>query len=219
MLKVLGVSGSPIANSNTDRAVKSVLEATGLKTEFIKLSDFSIAPCKACLSCVKTNRCVINDDGILLAQKARDADALVVGCYTPYSSIDARTKAFLERLYPLRHIHGLMLGKPGGAVVTCGIPLDTTDNLPPSCDMAVSAIKFYMMEEGMNFVGSVKVLGNVPCVKCGNDENCKISGLKMIFGQDATVSSVGINQFEARPESVKAAKELGDKIKEALISK
>ena len=219
MLTVLGVSGSPINSSNTDRAVKAVLYATGLKTEFIKLSDYRIAPCNACLSCIKTNRCIIKDDGIWLAQKAREADALVVGCYTPYSSIDARTKAFLERLYPLRHIHGLMQGKPGGAVVTCGIPHDRVENFPPLCDMAVSAIKFYMMEEGMNFVGSVKVLGNVPCVRCGSDENCNFSGLKMIFGHEATVSSVGINQFEDQPESVKAALELGYNIKKALANK
>ena len=54
-MKVLGVSGSPIPNSNTDRAVKAVL-----------------------------------------AEKAKTADALVVGGYTPYSSLDAPTKAFQE---------------------------------------------------------------------------------------------------------------------------
>ena len=32
MKTVLGVSGSPIANSNTDRALKAVLEAPGLET-------------------------------------------------------------------------------------------------------------------------------------------------------------------------------------------
>ena len=73
MMKVLGVSGSPIKNSNTDRALKAVLDATGLETEFVKLTDYTIAPCKACLGCVKTNKCVIDDDGILMAQKAKEA--------------------------------------------------------------------------------------------------------------------------------------------------
>ncbi|BBO91981.1 hypothetical protein DSCOOX_51610 [Desulfosarcina ovata subsp. ovata] len=36
-MKVLGVSGSPIKNSNTDRALKAVLNATECETEFIKL--------------------------------------------------------------------------------------------------------------------------------------------------------------------------------------
>ena len=131
-MKVLGVSGSPIANSNTDRAVKMALEATGLDSEFIKLKDYTIAPCNACLGCVKINRCVnTQDDGIVLAEKAKEADALIIGCYTPYSSIDARTKAFLERLYTLCHIHGLMRNKPGGAIVTCAISAEHKV-LPPA---------------------------------------------------------------------------------------
>ena len=99
-MKVLGVSGSPIENSNTDRVLKKALESTGLQTEFIKLKEYKVAPCLACLGCVKTNRCVIEDDGIMLAEKAKTADAMIIAGFTPYSSLDARTKAFIERLYP-----------------------------------------------------------------------------------------------------------------------
>ncbi len=102
---------------------------------------------------VKTkDRCVnTRDDGIMLAEKAKEADALIIACYTPYSSVDALTKAFIERLYPLRHKHGFMAGKPGGAIVTCAVPA-TSKTLPPAGDMGVNAVMFYMMEEGMNFV-------------------------------------------------------------------
>ena len=80
-MKVLGVSGSPIYDSNTDRALKAALEATGLEAEFIKLVEYNITPCRACLGCVKTNRCVNDkDDGIFLAQKAKEADAMIVAC-------------------------------------------------------------------------------------------------------------------------------------------
>jgi multimeric flavodoxin WrbA len=216
-MKILGVSGSPVPNSNTDRAVKMALEATGGNSEFIKLKDYWVAPCNACLGCVKTNRCVnTKDDGIVLAEKVKEADALIIGCYTPYSSIDARTKAFLERLYPLRHIHGYMRGKPGGAIVTCAISAEH-QGLPPACDMAVKAIQFYMMEEGMNFLGAVKVTGNVPCIKCGKSKECTISGLEMLFGSEATVESVGINTFEEQPDVVKQVRELGRKIGDAIM--
>lgn len=43
---MLGISGSPVNNSNTDRLVKIVLEATGLDYEFIKLSEYDIHPCR-----------------------------------------------------------------------------------------------------------------------------------------------------------------------------
>ncbi len=125
-----------------------MLDATGCETEFVKLMDYSIEPCRACLGCVKTNICVIKDDGIELAEKAKAADALVIAGFTPYSMIDARTKAFIERLYPLRHIHGFMAGKPGGAVIASVMP-EGSDLLPPACQMGISAVQFYMMEEGM----------------------------------------------------------------------
>ena len=217
-MKILGVSGSPIENSNTDRAVKVVLEATGAETEFVKLSELEIEPCRACLGCVETNECVINDDGNLLAEKAKQADGLVVGGYTPYSSIDARTKAFLERLYPLRHKHGFMSGKSGVAVVTCAIPQDC-EGMPPACESGANSIFYYMMEEGMNFLGSVKIRGNIPCIRCGYGDTCEMAGLKMIFGPEATVDTVGVNTFEARPDTEKAARDLGAALREALKKK
>jgi len=217
-MNVLGVSGSPIKNSNTDRALQLALESTGLETELIKLVDYTIAPCRACLGCVETNRCVIEDDGILLAEKAKAADALLVAGFTPYSSLDARTKAFLERLYPLRHMHGYMAGKPGGAIITCAVP-DDNENLPPACDFGVNAIQFYMLEEGMDFVGEVRVRGNVPCIKCGHGDEDKMSAIKMLYGPEATVASVGVATFEDQPDAVKAAVELGQKIAAKLKAK
>jgi len=58
IMKVLGISGSPIKNSNTDRALKIVLESTSMKSEFIKLSDYNVGSCDACLGCIKTNKCI-----------------------------------------------------------------------------------------------------------------------------------------------------------------
>jgi multimeric flavodoxin WrbA len=96
--EVLGISGSPIPDSNTDRAVKCALEATGLSTDFVKLSDLRMEPCRACLGCKDTNKCVVEDDAQALAEKFRTAKAFVLGAYTPYSSLDARTKMFMERM-------------------------------------------------------------------------------------------------------------------------
>ena len=215
MKKVLGVSGSPITNSNTDRALKAVLEATGLLTEFVKLTDYTVAPCKACLGCVKTNRCVIKDDGILIAEKVKAADALVVAGFTPYSTLDSRTKAFIERLYPLRHQKGFMAGKPGAAVITSCVPEDNKQ-LPPAAEMGVNAVVFYMMEEGMQFVGALKVQGNVPCIRCGFGDECKMTGVKMLYGPMACVDSVGVKSFEEQPIAIRGAEDLGRKIAEAL---
>ncbi|MHA2168102.1 MAG: flavodoxin family protein, partial [Candidatus Hodarchaeales archaeon] len=111
--RILGISGSPVQNSNTDRAVKAVLQASGLKSEFIKLSEINVKPCKACKRCVPHNVCQVNDDFPLLAEKVKEAQALVFGVYCPYGMIDAYTKAFLERLWSMRHVNNLNRGKLG----------------------------------------------------------------------------------------------------------
>jgi len=217
-MKVLGVSGSPIKNSNTDRALKLALKSTGLETEFIKLSDYKVEPCRACLGCAKTNRCVIQDDGIALAEKAKEANALIIAGFTPCSSLDSRTKAFIERMYPLHHNHAFMAGKPGGAIITSAVPTDN-EMMPPAADFGINAIKFYMMEEAMDFVGEVRIMGNVPCIKCGMGNKCKTSGVKMMYGPEATVESVGCNAFENQLEAVEAAIQLGKDIANKLNSK
>ena len=142
-------------------------------------------------------------NGNRLAQKAKEADGLVAGGYTPYSSIDARTKSFLERLYPLRHKHGFMNGKPGIAVATCAITQDCA-GMPPACDNGANDISFYMMEEGMNFLGSGKIRGNIPCIRCGYGDVCQSAGLKMIFGENATVDSVGVSTAEKQDKGISA---------------
>ena len=208
-MKIIGVSGSPIKNSTTDRAVQMVLAATGVrKTEFFKLSDYTVSPCNGCLECITTNRCVIKDDGVMLAEKVFKADVLVIGGYTSYSSLDSRTKAFIERLYPLQHRYGLMAGKRGVAVVTCAFPPDR-EGLPSACANGLQAIKDYMHLVGMEWIGGVPIVGNMPCVNCG-EVQCQQSGLKILHGSDATLARVGVRSLEDDPDSIAALKKLGE---------
>lgn len=76
---------------------------------------------------------------------------------TPYASLDARTKSFLDRLWQLRHRHGFMKGKPGGIIVTSAMPPENTP-LSPAMEHAISSIRCYMTTEGMEIVGWVGVM-------------------------------------------------------------
>ena len=132
-VEILGISGSPVKNSNTDRLVKLVLDSVGLKSEFIKLSECKIGPCNACMvddpkwgsifPCQLDNQCIIQDDFQKIRPKLLEADALVIGGYPSYGSIDAWTKTFLERLFALDHCafqeRPLMTGKLGVSVAVC----------------------------------------------------------------------------------------------------
>ena len=217
-VQVLGISGSPIRDSNTDRAVKRILEETGLRTQFVKLSQLEFEPCRACLGCVNSNRCVVADDARELAEEFHDAPAFVLGAFTPYSSLDARTKAFMERMYCHRHRVGGNSGKVGVSVITTACRPGAPD-LPAAAETAASQIAFWMREEGMENLGSMVVHGNVPCIRCGRGDACPMSGVKMLFGPEATVESVGVNTFEEDQSLLQTAKELGEKVRRAVLSR
>ncbi len=214
-IQVLGISGSPVPESNTDRAVKKILELTGLETQFVKLSELEMVPCRACLGCVKTNQCVVDDAGRRLAELFHQAPAFVLGGYTPYGSLDARTKAFMERMYCHRHRVGRNAGKAGLAVITTACP-PGVPGLPPAAQTAAAQIACWMMEEGMVNLGTLVLQGNVPCIRCGYGDDCPVSGLKMLFGPDASVASVGVHTFEEDPAMVALAEKLAAKLRQSV---
>jgi len=200
-IHVLGVSGSPVPNSNTDRAVKAVLEASELEHEFVKLSDLHIRPCMAFKQCVSDNTCKHEDDFGWLYKKVVEADALVIGAYSPYSSIDAFTKAFLERLWSLRHVNNLLKNKPVITIVS-GVYPKLLDNpflrfsglsklirpLVLPVDKVSKMLKNELHMDKMKIIGQVKLKGNIPCLTCGHGDDCEMSGIKFLHGKNAKAS-------------------------------
>ncbi len=201
-IHVLGISGSPVPNSNTDRAVKAIMKASELEHEFVKLSDLHIRPCMACKRCVSDNVCKQEDDFGLLYKKVLNADALVIGAYSPYSSIDAFTKAFLERLWSLRHVNNLLRDKPV-VIVVSGVYPKLLDNpvlrfsglsklvrrfvLP--VDKVSRMLANELRMDKMKIFGQVKLRGNVPCLTCSHGDECTMSNVKFLHGKNAKASA------------------------------
>jgi multimeric flavodoxin WrbA len=208
--QVLGVSGSPITNSNTDRVIQAVLSNTGLSTEFIKLSKRKVQPCIACLGCTKDNICKVKDDFQEIAEKVKHAGAVVVGGYPPYGSIDGFTKAFLERLFSLRHQNGYNRGKLAVTVVT-GIGRGA-----PGLEEASMQIHHALTLEGMEVLGHIKVTGNPECMVCGYGQSCPMSALPWIFGEDTEVTPEKFCKAEDQEEVRQQAESLGREIAERL---
>lgn len=179
---IIGISGSPIKNSNTDGLIQAVLEASGLRHEFIKLSHLNVKPCIACLGCKADNICKVKDDFPELARKVQHAGAIVVGGYSPYGAVDGLTKAFVERLFSLRHQHGLNRGKLA-VVVTTGIGRGA-----PGLEEASNQIAHALKLEGMEVLAQLKAVGNPECLVCGYGETCPMSALPWVFGDDVNVT-------------------------------
>lgn len=156
------MSGSPTHNANTDKLVRRVIESTGEEYEFIKLSGVNIGPCTACMDCVLTNECSIEDDFKIVGDKVLRADALVVGSPVYYGTVSAFTKAFMERLYAFRHLKLLTKDKVAAAI---GVGAASEDN-------ATEWLSGVMMFAGMDVVGTLNAKGTICCQVCGVGERC-----------------------------------------------
>ncbi len=210
MTRVLGISGSPIRNSNTDRLIKLIMETIGLEYEFIKLSDSVIRPCFACKRCVKDNICKVQDDFPPLAEKIKKARALIIGAYIPYGQIDGFTKALLERFWSLRHVNNLLKGKLCATIVTGIDP----NNVQQVSKALAAELQTY---ERMELVGQITVNGNVPCASCGKGDNCEMSGLKLMYGPNVKASDMKYVTVESQEEVLESAKKIGLSVREKLL--
>lgn len=56
-----------------------------------------------------------------------------------------------------------------------------------------------MMAQGIENLGSMVLLGNVPCIRCGYGDDYPVSGLKMIHGPEAALASVEAHSFGDGP--------------------
>lgn len=209
-VQVIGISGSPVKSSNTDRLVQEVLNNTGLESEFIKLTQRNVRGCIACMRCTEDNVCKVKDDFQEIAEKVKNAKALVVGGYPPYGSLDSYTKAFLERLYSLRHRYAFNKGKAVVTVVT-GNGRGT-----PGIHVASEQLKTALGHEGMDVIGQIKAEGNIKCTFCEHIETCPMSALGRLFDGDINNTPDGYCRVEEQPEVWNQAATLGKEIAQRL---
>ena len=208
-IEVLGISGSPIENSNTDRLIRAISDATGLESEFVKLSRINVRPCFACKQCVPDNICKVKDDFPELAEKIKKAKVLIIGAYLPYKQIDGFTKALLERFWSLRHVTNLLGGKLCATVLTY-LTTDAANNVNKSL-----AIELKEMER-MELLGQVMIKGNLPCLTCGVGDECEMSGIKRHYGPDARSSDYSYSRVEDQKEVWQEAMRIGRLIGERI---
>ena len=80
MSNVVVITTSLRNRSNSDilaeRLIKGAEEA-GNQVEHISLKDKKLNFCIGCLSCQKTQKCVLKDDAVEIAEKVKNADTLV----------------------------------------------------------------------------------------------------------------------------------------------
>lgn len=104
MSKVLVIMTSLRAKSNSDRLADEMIRGAkdaGHEVEHISLKNKQIGFCRGCFACQKTEKCVIKDDAVEIAEKVKEADTLVFVTPIYYYEMSGQMKTLLDRLNPL----------------------------------------------------------------------------------------------------------------------
>lgn len=124
-MKAVLFNCSPRKGGNTQtmlERLRSSLEENGVEAEILQVGGRKIAPCRACMACAKmqNGKCAFDDDILnQMAQKAYEADAIVIGSPTYFSAMTPEAKALIDRMGFVNSTNGggLLKGKVGAAVV------------------------------------------------------------------------------------------------------
>ncbi|MDY6880658.1 MAG: flavodoxin family protein [Desulfatiglans sp.] len=126
-ITILGISSSPIKNSNTEAFLKEALKAAGevegVSTDIIPLAGKTISDCIHCNWCVSKQKegkaCSLEDDMVDIYPRVLAADGLVLSSPVYLARLSGMMAAFLDRLRCFlhgNHYHGVLQNKVGGAL-------------------------------------------------------------------------------------------------------
>nr|MDO8099150.1 flavodoxin family protein [Candidatus Njordarchaeota archaeon] len=119
--KIIAFIGSPRRGGNSELLTKEVLEVAkqeGTETELIRLAEYDLKPCDACMTCRKTKKCQIDDDGEKLFKKVMEADGIVLATPVYFGSCSPQMKIFIDRMgYLAKAIGQPLNNKVGSAIV------------------------------------------------------------------------------------------------------
>lgn len=104
MKNIVVISTSLRKDSNSDVLAKECcrgISDAGNKAEYISLAGKKIGFCIGCLACQKTQKCVIDDDAREIAERVKNADAIVYATPIYYYEMSGQMKTLLDRMNPL----------------------------------------------------------------------------------------------------------------------
>jgi multimeric flavodoxin WrbA len=122
-MKVTAFNGSPRINGNTAAMIFKIferLELNGIECEFVQLGGNIVRGCQACGKCkeMQNGQCVFNDDAVNeYIRKMAASDGIIIGSPTYFASVNAETKALIDRAGYVSRANGNMFKRKVGAAV------------------------------------------------------------------------------------------------------
>lgn len=99
-MNVVGISGSPRRNGNTETLLDSALQgaaATGANTEKIIVCNYDISGCIECNDCFESGVCSIGDDMDPVYETLERADRIIFAAPMFFMGLPAQAKAVIDR--------------------------------------------------------------------------------------------------------------------------
>lgn len=100
--KLLAVLGSPHKNGRCavmlEAMVKAAKEA-GWEVDFVDLYEKNIGYCKGCFACMKTEKCVMQDDLQEIAELVKNCDVIALAAPTYWANVPAVVKNVFDRMF------------------------------------------------------------------------------------------------------------------------
>ncbi len=119
-MKIVIINGSPRNEGSTGKILrafeKQLSSLRDVQTEYINISGCDIRPCTGCMSCYRTGRCCIDDDGDRISELIGSADGIIIGTPTYVSNVSGQLKQLIDRGHFV--IEQLLYGKYAIAVAT-----------------------------------------------------------------------------------------------------
>lgn len=120
MGKIVLINGSPNEHGCTYTALKELektLQIEGQETELIWLGKGPVQGCTACMSCMKTGKCVFDDLVNDLTERLDTIDGIVAGSPVYYGTPSGSLIAFLDRFCLVNESR--LYRKLAASVVSC----------------------------------------------------------------------------------------------------
>lgn len=182
-MKVIGITSSFHAGSNSQRYVEEVLagaEENGAETELIKLSDLEIKACIACKYCKKAGNttCIQKDGMVKIYDALAQADSIVFGLPVYFGRANAPFLMMMDRMYAM-------------------IGADSTVHLPPNKKFAVAVTTG---GDGLNVVNPIY------------DSIVRVFETYFKWEPKGLLCKIGVNdskEIEKFPDTLKEARDLG----------
>lgn len=101
-MKVLLINGSPNKNGSTNKSleiIKNKLKKCDIESDIFWIGNKSISGCIGCGTCIKTNKCFIDDKVNEFLNIAEDYDGYIIGTPVHFSSPSGFLISFLDRVF------------------------------------------------------------------------------------------------------------------------